>query len=120
MPSNLRLQSPPGRTGSLARGSYNSRKRPLRRSRCEHGGGGILDASIAVGVKRHKQGDGCSIQTEEPSRKTHVPEMHYRTLVRLENTLQPLEFLCYVKFTFHQEKNRVIFDTGPEGPELEG
>ena len=35
--SNRRLQSPPGRTRSLARGSYNSRKRPLRRSRCEHG-----------------------------------------------------------------------------------
>ena len=38
MPSNRRLQSPPGRTGSLARGSYNFRKRSLRRSRCEHGG----------------------------------------------------------------------------------
>ena len=37
MPSNRRLQSPPDRTGSLARGSYNFRKRPLRRSRCEHG-----------------------------------------------------------------------------------
>jgi len=35
---NRRLQSPPGRTGSLARGSYNFRKRSLRRSRCEHGG----------------------------------------------------------------------------------
>ena len=38
MPSNRRLLSPPGRTGSLARGSYNFRKRSLRRSRCEHGG----------------------------------------------------------------------------------
>ena len=37
MPSNGRLQSPPARAGSLARGSYNFRKRPLRRSRCEHG-----------------------------------------------------------------------------------
>ena len=37
MPSNRRLLSPPGRTGSLARGSYNFRKRSLRRSRCEHG-----------------------------------------------------------------------------------
>ena len=41
MPSNRRLPSPPGRTGSLARGSYNSRKRSLRRSRCEHGGVGF-------------------------------------------------------------------------------
>ena len=41
MPSNRRLQSPPGRTGSLARGSYNSRKRSLGRSRCEHGGVGF-------------------------------------------------------------------------------
>jgi len=41
VPSNRRLQSPPGRTGSLARGSYNFRKRPLRRSRCEHGGVGF-------------------------------------------------------------------------------
>ena len=38
MPSNRRLQSPLGRTGSLARGSYNFRKRSLRRSHCEHGG----------------------------------------------------------------------------------
>ena len=38
MPSNRRLRRPPGRTGSLARGSYNYRKRSLRRSRCEHGG----------------------------------------------------------------------------------
>ena len=41
VPSNRRQQSPPGRTGSLARGSSNFRKRPLRRSRCEHGGGGV-------------------------------------------------------------------------------
>ena len=41
VPSNRRLQSPPGRTGSLARGSYNFRKRSLRRSRCEHGGVGF-------------------------------------------------------------------------------
>ena len=39
MPSNRRLQSPPGRTGSLARGSYNFRTFVsglfgLRRSRC--------------------------------------------------------------------------------------
>ena len=38
MPSNRRLLSPSGRTESLARGSYNFRKRSLRRSRCEHGG----------------------------------------------------------------------------------
>ena len=37
MPSNRRLLSPPGRTGSLARGSYGFRKRPLRLSRCENG-----------------------------------------------------------------------------------
>ena len=42
MPSNRRLQSPPGRTGSLARGSYNFRRRSLRRSRCEHGGVGFF------------------------------------------------------------------------------
>jgi len=41
VPSNRRLQSPPGRTGSLVRGSYNFRKRPLRRSRYEHGGVGL-------------------------------------------------------------------------------
>ena len=35
VPSNRRLQSPPDRTGSLVRGSYNFRKRSLRRSRCE-------------------------------------------------------------------------------------
>jgi len=35
VPSNRRLQSPPGRTGSLARGSYSFRKRSLRRSRCD-------------------------------------------------------------------------------------
>ena len=32
IPSNRRLQGPPGRTGSLARGSYNFRKRSLCRS----------------------------------------------------------------------------------------
>jgi len=41
MPSNRRLQIPPGRTGSLARGSYYFRKRSLCRSRCEHGGVGF-------------------------------------------------------------------------------
>jgi len=39
--SNRRLKSPSGRTGGLARGSYNFRKRSLRRSRCEHGGVGF-------------------------------------------------------------------------------
>jgi len=42
MPSNRCLNSPPGRTGGLARGSYNFRKRSLRRSRCEHGGVGFV------------------------------------------------------------------------------
>jgi len=42
MPSNRRLLSPPGRTGSPARGSYNFCKRSLRRSRCEHGGVGFF------------------------------------------------------------------------------
>jgi len=41
VPSSRRLKSPPGRTESLARGSYNFRKRSLRRSRCEHGGVGF-------------------------------------------------------------------------------
>ena len=41
MPSNRRLKTPPGRTGSLARGSYNFRQQSLRRSRCEHGGVGF-------------------------------------------------------------------------------
>ena len=41
MPSNRRVQSLPGRNGSLARGSYTFCTRPLRRSRCEHGGVGF-------------------------------------------------------------------------------
>jgi len=41
MPYNRRLKSPPGRTGSLAQGPYNIRKRPLRHSRCEHEGVGF-------------------------------------------------------------------------------
>jgi len=49
VPSNRRLQSPPGRTGSLARGSYNYRKRSLRRSRCEHGATGVLHFFLLPG-----------------------------------------------------------------------
>ena len=41
MPSSWRLLSPPGRTGSQARGTCNNRKRSLRRNCCEHGGAGF-------------------------------------------------------------------------------
>jgi len=47
VPPNRHLQSPPGRTGSLARSSDNIRKRYLRHSRCEHGGVGFSPVGLS-------------------------------------------------------------------------
>jgi len=54
VPSNRSLQNPLGRTGSLARSSYNSRKRPLRRSCYEHGGVGFGPVGRSGLVPRYR------------------------------------------------------------------
>ena len=63
VPSNRRLLSPPGRAGSLARGSYNPRKRPLRRSRCE----------LFHTRKGRKEGNSQRVASQLPAETTRVP-----------------------------------------------
>ena len=77
MPSNRRLQSPPGRTGSLARGSYNFRKRSLRRSHCELGG-----------VLSEDEGEFKETHTEEES-KTFAHERTHTAHSPLSIPIQP-------------------------------